>query len=153
MKSIRDCTIHPTARVMECVNLYECRLEEDVFIGPFVEIQRGVVVGKGTRMSSHTFVCEGVTIGENCFVGHGVMFTNDTFDTLLPNKGDYTLRKTVIGNHVRIGSNATLLPVTIEDHAIVGAGSVVTQDVPFGAVVAGNPARILRFQADAAKSV
>ena len=153
MKSIRDCTIHPTARVMECVNLYECRLEEDVFIGPFVEIQRGVVVGKGTRMSSHTFVCEGVTIGENCFVGHGVMFTNDTFDTLLPNKGDYTLRKTVIGNHVRIGSNATLLPVTIEDHVIVGAGSVVTQDVPFGAVVAGNPARILRFQADAAKSV
>ena len=148
MKRIRDCTIHPTARVMDFVNLYECELGEDVFIGPFVEIQRGVVIRKGTKISSHTFICEGVTVGENCFIGHGVMFTNDKFDSLLPNKGDYTPRKTVISNHVRIGSNATLLPVTIEDHAIVGAGSVVTRDVPFGAVVAGNPAQLLRFRDD-----
>lgn len=148
MKFIRDCKIHPTVKIMDFVNLYECELQERAFVGPFVEIQRGVVVGKGTKISSHAFICEGVIIGENCFIGHGVMFTNDTYDSPLPNQGDYSLRKTVIGNHVRIGSNATLLPVTVGDHAIIGAGAVVTQDVPQGAVVAGNPARVLRNRGD-----
>jgi acetyltransferase-like isoleucine patch superfamily enzyme len=144
LKLIRDCKIHPTARVCDFVNLYECELEEDVFVGPFVEIQRGVVVRRGTRISSHSFLCEGVIIGENCFIAHGVMFTNDKYDSHLPNQGDYILRKTVIGDHVRVGSNATLLPVTVGPHAIIGAGAVVTRDVPAGAVMAGNPARVLR---------
>ncbi len=148
MKLIRDCDIHPTAKVMEFVNLYECRIGEDAFVGPFVEIQRGVIVGKGSRISSHTFVCEGVTIGENCFIGHGVQFTNDKFESLLPNQGDFILRSTVIGNHVRIGSNASVLPVTVGDHAVIGAGAVVTRNVPAGAVVAGNPARVLRLRDD-----
>lgn len=146
MKLIRDCKIHPSARVMEFTNLYECELGENVFVGPFVEIQRGVLIGKNTKVSSHTLICEGVTIGESCFVGHGVMFTNDKYDSLLPNQGDYILRKTVIGNYVRIGSNVTLLPVTVGDHAVVGAGAVVTRDVPAGAIVAGNPARVLRYR-------
>ena len=148
MKRIRNCRIHPTATVMEFVNLYGCEVRAGAFIGPFVEVQRGAVVGKNSRISSHAFVCEGVTIGENCFIGHGVMFTNDTYDTPLPNQGRYRLRKTVIGRHVRIGSNATLLPVVVGDHAIIGAGAVVTKDVPARAVVAGNPARLLRLRRD-----
>ncbi len=146
MQSIRACSIHPTAKIMAFVNLYECTIQAEAFIGPFVEIQRGAMVGKGTRVSSHTFICEGVTIGENCFIGHGVMFTNDTYDTPMPNQGRYHLRETVVGNHVRIGSNVTLLPVTIGDHAIIGGGAVVTKDVPAGAVVAGNPAKVLRMR-------
>lgn len=148
MKLIRDCKIHATARVSAFVNLYECELAENVFVGPFVEIQRGVVVGRGTKISSHTFICEGVTIGENCFIAHGVMFTNDKYDSQLPNEGDYVLRKTVVRDHVRVGSNATLLPVLIGNHAIIGAGAVVTKDVPPGAIVVGNPARVLRFRND-----
>jgi acetyltransferase-like isoleucine patch superfamily enzyme len=144
MKAIRDCTIDPSARVSDFVNLYECTLEADVFVGPFVEIQRGVRVGRGSRISSHTFLCEGVTIGENCFIGHGVMFANDLYDSDVPNTGDWSLRETHVGDHVRIGSNATLLPVRIGDHAIVGAGAVVTVDVPAHGVVVGNPARLLR---------
>lgn len=144
MKIIRDCKIHPTAKVMDFVNLYECEIGADCFIGPFVEIQKKVVVGKGSKISSHTFVCEGVTMGENCFVAHGVMFTNDLFDNEMPNTPRWALRKTQIGNNVRIGSNATILPVKIGDHAIIGAGSVVTKDVPAGAVVAGVPARLVR---------
>ncbi len=143
MKQVRDCNIHPTAIIKDFVNLYECEIGENAFVGPFVEIQKGVVIGKKSKISSHSFLCEGVLIGENCFIAHGVMFTNDKFDSELPNQGDYTLRKTKIGNHVRIGSNATILPVNIGDHAIIGAGAVVTKDVPPHAVVAGNPMRIL----------
>lgn len=119
-------------------NLYGCELEDDVFIGPFVEVQSDVKVGKGSRISSHTFICSSVQIGENCFVAHGVMFTNDKFTE---NRDQWVERKTVIGNNVRIGSNATILPVTIGDGAVIGAGSVVTKDVPAGAVVYGNPAK------------
>lgn len=143
LSKIRDCRIAKTAKVMDFVNLYECRIGEEAFVGPFVEIQKGAVVGDKTRISSHSFVCEGVTIGRNCFVGHGVMFTNDLYDADLPNTG-YVQRKTVVGDHVRIGSNVTLLPVRVGDHAVIGAGAVVTKDVPAGAVVAGVPARVLR---------
>ena len=142
LSKIRDCKIHPTAKVSDFCNLYECRVDRGAFVGPFVEIQRGAVIGEKTRVSSHSFVCEGVTIGKNCFIGHGVMFTNDKYDAPKPNQG-YIQRKTKVGDHVRIGSNVTLLPVKVGDRAIIGAGAVVTKDVPAGAVVAGNPARAL----------
>ena len=141
MKQIRDCKISSSARIMDFVNLYECTLGDEVFVGPFVEIQRGVIVGEKTKVSSHSFLCEGVEIGKNCFIGHGVMFTNDKYDSKKPNEGDWILRKTIVHDDVRIGSNATILPVIIGKGAIIGAGSVVTCDVPAGAVVMGNPAK------------
>lgn len=119
-------------------NLYGCELEDDVFVGPFVEIQSNVKIGKRTRISSHSFICSSVEIGEDCFIAHGVMFTNDKFTE---SKEAWVERKTVIGSNVRIGSNATILPVTIGDGAVIGAGAVVTKDVPAGAVVKGNPAK------------
>jgi len=118
--------------------LYGCELEDYVFVGPFVEIQSNVKIGKGTRVSSHSFICSSVEIGEDCFIAHGVMFTNDKFTE---GREDWVERKTIIGNNVRIGSNATILPVTIGDGAVIGAGAVVTKDVPAGKVVKGNPAR------------
>lgn len=121
------------------VNIYGCDLEEGVFIGPFVEIQKNSQIGKNTRISSHTFVCEGVEIGEDCFVGHGVMFVNDIFSDS-DSIENWNMKKTKIGNRVRIGSNATILPVNIGDDVIIGAGSVVTKDVPSGSTVKGNPA-------------
>ena len=120
-------------------NLYGCTLGDNVFIGPFVEIQKDVNIGINSRISSHTFICEGVDIGENCFVAHGVMFTNDKFTE---QKDSWVLRKTKIGNNVRIGSNSTILPVNIGNNCIIGAGSVVTKDLPDNSVVFGNPARI-----------
>lgn len=122
------------------VNIYGCVLEENVFIGPFVEIQKGVEVKKNTRISSHSFVCEGVQIGEDCFIGHGVMFINDLFSDS-NSITDWKMKKTTVGNRVRIGSNATILPVTIGDDVIIGAGSVVTKDIPSGKTVKGNPAK------------
>lgn len=119
-------------------NLYGCELGDDVFVGPFVEIQSNVKIGKRTRVSSHSFICSSVEIGEDCFIAHGVMFTNDKFTE---EKGAWVERKTVIGNNVRIGSNATILPVSIGDGAVIGAGAVVTKDVPAGATVKGNPAK------------
>src|SRR5262245_47350488 len=117
MRKIRGCRIAKTAKVMDFVNLYGCTIGDHAFVRPFVEIQKGAVVGPRTRISSHSFVCEGVTIGENGFIGHGVMFTNDLYDADLPNSG-YVQRKTVVGDNVRIGSNATLLPVRVGDHAV-----------------------------------
>ncbi|MBF0492352.1 MAG: N-acetyltransferase [Deltaproteobacteria bacterium] len=140
MKNIRDCKIHPTAKIMDFVNLYECEIGEGVFVGPFVEIQRGVKIGKGTRISSHSFLCEGVEIGEHCFVGHGVMFTNDLFDSPYPDDGKYTQRPTRIGDYVRIGSNVTILPVNIGNHAVIGASAVITRDIEASTVWKGHPA-------------
>ncbi len=124
----------------ELVNLYGCTLHDGVFVGPFVEIQRGVVIGRNTRISSHTFICEGVSIGEDCFIGHGVMFVNDLFVDS-PNIKEWKMRETKIGSNVRIGSNCTILPVKIGSDVIIGAGSVVTSDVPNGSVVKGIPAK------------
>lgn len=119
-------------------NVYGCELGDNVFVGPFVEIQSNVKVGKNSRISSHSFVCSNIEIGEDVFIAHGVMFTNDKFTE---GREDWIERKTVVGNNVRIGSNATILPVTIGEGAVIGAGSVVTKDVPAGAVVYGNPAK------------
>lgn len=119
-------------------NLYGCELADDVFVGPFVEIQSNVKIGKGSRISSHTFICSSVEIGEDCFIAHGVMFTNDKFTE---SRDEWVECRTVVGNNVRIGSNATILPVTIGDGAVIGAGAVVTKDIPAGAIVYGNPAK------------
>ncbi|MBD3195015.1 MAG: N-acetyltransferase [Candidatus Lokiarchaeota archaeon] len=143
---INDCNIGENVKIIEPVNLYGCSIGDHCFIGPFVEIQKNAMINEKTRIQSHSFVCEGVTIGIHCFIGHGTMFTNDLFKT--PTIENWKMRKTNIGNNVRIGSNSTILPVNIGDNVIIGAGSVVTKDVPANYVVAGNPAKILRKISD-----
>lgn len=141
----RDVRFGSGVTVVEPVNLYDCEVGDDCFIGPFVEIQAGVKLGARTKVQSHSFVCELVEIGEDCFIGHGVMFINDTFATAGPARGKRELwRPTYIGNHVSIGSNATILPVTICDRAVIGAGAVVTRDIDKAGIYVGNPARLLR---------
>jgi acetyltransferase-like isoleucine patch superfamily enzyme len=131
--------------IVEPSNLYECELGDDVFVGPFTEIQKGVSIGPRTRVQSHAFVCELVTIGADCFVSHGVVFINDLFAKGGPACGDRSLwRATQIGNNVSIGSNATILPVRICDRVVIGAGSVVTRDITEPGIYVGNPARLLR---------
>ena len=142
---IVDVTFGHNVTVVQPVNLYGCAIGNDVFIGPFVEIQKGVVIGARTRVQSHALICELVEIGEDCFVGHGVMFTNDLFSKGGPARGDKSLwRATRIGHRVSIGSNATLLPVNICDDVVIGAGAVVTRDIAVSGTYAGNPARLLK---------
>ena len=130
--------------VVEPVNLYGCQIDDEVFIGPFVEIQKDVRVGAHSRIQSHSFICEQVTLGEYCFIAHGVMFINDSFAIGRPAGGDKKQwRCTKIGNHVSIGSNATILPVRICDHVVIGAGAVVTKDISEPGKYAGNPAKLL----------
>jgi len=130
--------------VVEPSNLYGCSIGNDSFIGPFVEIQSGVVVGRGCRIQSHAFICELVEIGDNCFISHGVMFVNDLFSNRGPARGDRALwGATVVGNDVSIGTGAVILPVTICAGAVIGAGSVVTRDIEVPGNYAGNPARLL----------
>jgi len=132
-------------KVVQPANIYGCTIGDDCFIGPFVEIQRSVVIGQRTRVQSHTFVCELVTIGDDCFVGHGVMFVNDVAANGRPSFGREDLWKpTRVGNRVFIGSNVTMLPVNVCDDVLIGAGSVVTKDITKSGVYAGNPARFLR---------
>lgn len=142
---IRDVVFGSDVTVIEPVNLYGCEIGENVFIGPFVEIQENARIGPRTRIQSHSFVCSLVTIGADCFIGHGVTFINDAFTEAGPAAGDRTLwKKTRIGNKVSIGSNATILPVRICDGTVIGAGAVVTQDITTPGIYAGNPARQLR---------
>jgi len=142
---IVDCDIASDATVVEPVNLYGCKIGEGTFVGPFVEIQRGAVVGKRCRVQSHTFICDLVEIGDDCFIGHGVMFINDLFSRGGPARGDRSLWKsTRIGNGVSLGSNVTVLPVSIAPGTVIGAGAVVTRDITEPGVYAGNPARRLR---------
>jgi acetyltransferase-like isoleucine patch superfamily enzyme len=141
---IRDVVFGRNVIVVEPVNLYECFIDDECFIGPFVEIQRGVRIGKRTRVQSHSFICELVTIGQDCFIGHGVMFINDTFQTGGPAPSRQWWKPTVVGNRVAIGTNATILPVRIVDDVVIGAGSVVTRDILEPGIYAGNPARKLR---------
>ena len=143
--AIRDVTFGTNVIVVEPVNLYGCFIGDDCFIGPFVEIQRRVTIGDRCRVQSHAFICELVTIGDDCFISHGAMFINDLFDNGGPARGDQTKWKsTKIGNRVSIGTNATILPVTICDDVVIGAGSVVTKDICEPGIYCGNPARKLR---------
>jgi len=142
--SIRDVQFGENVQVVEPCNLYECSVGKDSFVGPFVEIQKGVVIGERCKVQSHSFICELVSIGNDCFIGHGVMFVNDVFKKGKP-AGDPKLWKTTtIGNHVSIGSNATILPVVICDHTVIGAGAVVTKDITEPGVYVGNPAVKIR---------
>jgi acetyltransferase-like isoleucine patch superfamily enzyme len=140
-----DVVFGDNVTVVQPANLYGCRIGDDVFVGPFVEIQKGVVIGARTRIQSHSFVCELVTIGDDCFVSHGVMFTNDVFAGGGPARGDTSLWKsTMVGHRVSIGSNATILPVRICDDVVIGAGAVVTRDIDRPGIYVGVPARFLR---------
>jgi acetyltransferase-like isoleucine patch superfamily enzyme len=140
---VRDVVFGARVKIVEPCNLYGCEIGDDCFIGPFTEVQKSVRIGARTRVQSHAFVCELVTIGEDCFIGHGVMFINDTFATGGPARGRKDLwRSTTIGNRVSVGSNATILPVKICDDVVIGAGAVVTKDITVSGSYLGNPARI-----------
>ncbi|MCS6966275.1 MAG: N-acetyltransferase [Candidatus Kapabacteria bacterium] len=143
---IRDVTFGRNVIVVEPVNLYECSIDDDCFIGPFVEIQRGARIGKRTRIQSHSFICEMVTIGDDCFISHGVMFINDTFQTggPAPRGRRDLLKPTIVGNRVAIGTNATIMPVRFLVVVGLGRGAVVTRDILEPGIYAGNPARKLR---------
>lgn len=143
---IVDVVCGKNVRIVQPVNLYGCKLGDDCFVGPFCEIQKGVTIGVGTKVQSHSFICSLVSIGERCFIGHGVMFVNDKFSNGKAAGGDQSKWKpTKIGNEVHIGSNATILPVSICDGAVIGAGAVVTKDIMQKGVYAGNPARLIRL--------
>lgn len=147
-----DVQLGANVRIYAFVNLYGCSIGDDSRIGTFVEIQKGAKIGKRVKVSSHTFICEGVTIEDNVFIGHGVMFINDKYPRATASDGapqtedDWECVETMVKKGASIGSNATILcGVTIGEGAIVGAGSVVTRDVSSGAIVAGSPARFIRF--------
>jgi acetyltransferase-like isoleucine patch superfamily enzyme len=142
---IRDVKFGKNVVVVQPVNLYECTIGDSCFIGPFVEIQKDVIIGNNCKIQSHSFICELVNIGNNCFISHGAMFINDVFKSGHPAGGDKTKwHSTEIGNNVSIGTNATILPVKICDNVVIGAGSVVTKDISEPGIYAGNPARKIR---------
>ena len=143
--AIKDVTFGENVTVIQPANLYGCSIGSNSFVGPFTEVQKGVVIGDRCRVQSHSFICELVSIGNDCFIGHGVMFVNDLFSEGKPAGGNKDLwKETHIGNNVSIGSNATILPVTICDNVVIGAGSVVTKDIKKPGIYAGNPASFLR---------
>lgn len=143
--SIRDVQFGRDVVIVRPVNLYGCSIGDGAFIGPFVEIQRNATIGSRTRIQSHAFVCELVTIGADCVIAHGVMFINDTYASGAPARGDRSLWKaTRLGDRVYVGSNATILPVNICSDVVIGAGAVVTRDITAAGTYAGNPAKRLR---------
>ncbi len=150
-QSLNNVTLGENVRIFNFVNAYGCSIGDNSKVGAFVEIQKGATIGKSCKISSHTFICEGVHIEDNCFIGHGVMFTNDLFpratnpDGSAQTEADWTLVETFVKKGASIGSNATILcGITIGENALIGAGSVVTKDVPANTVVAGVPAKIIK---------
>jgi acetyltransferase-like isoleucine patch superfamily enzyme len=142
---IREVVFGKDVTLIEPVNLYQCVIGEQCFIGPFTEIQKNVTIGHHSKIQSHSFICELVNIGNYCFIAHGVMFINDLFENGGPAAGDKSKWKsTIIGDHVSIGSNSTILPVSICDKVVIGAGSVVTKNIEIPGIYAGNPARLIR---------
>jgi acetyltransferase-like isoleucine patch superfamily enzyme len=142
---IKNVRFGTNVTIVQPVNIYGCEIGNDVFIGPFVEIQKSAVIGDRTKVQSHSFICELVTIGDDCFIGHGVMFINDKFLDGGPARGDKSKwSDTKIGSNVSIGSNATILPVSICNNVVVGAGSVVTKDIKEPGIYAGNPCKKIR---------
>jgi len=138
---VKDVTVGKGVRMVRPCNVYGCHLGDDVFVGPFVEIQKGAKIGARTRIQSHSFVCDKVTIGEDCFVAHGVIFINDLFKTGGFSQKAQDWKATTIGNRVSIGGGCKILPVSICDDVIIGAGSVVTRDITEPGTYFGNPAR------------
>ena len=146
---IVDVRFGKNVTIVSPVNLYGCVIGMDVFIGPFVEIQKDVSIGDRTKIQSHSFISELVDIGKDCFVAHGVMFINDLFTKGRPAGGDRSLwKQTKISDNVSIGSNATILPVKICSHVVIGAGSVVTKDITKPGIYVGNPARLIKTLTD-----
>lgn len=150
-QSLNNVTIGENVRIFNFVNAYGCSIDDGSKVGAFVEIQKGVFIGKNCKISSHSFLCEGVHIEDNVFIGHGVMFTNDLFpratnaDGSQQTEADWKVIETHVKKGASIGSNATILAgITIGENALIGAGSVVTKDVPPNTIVAGSPARIFK---------
>jgi len=142
---IKNVQFGENVKIVKPVNLYGCTIGDDTFVGPFVEIQKDVTIGKNCRIQSHAFICELVTIGDHCFISHGAMFINDLFAKGGPAGGDKNLWKsTRIGNQVSIGTNATILPVNICDQVVIGAGAVVTKDITEPGFYVGNPAKKIK---------
>ena len=142
--SIKNVKFGKNVTIIEPVNLYGCEIDDNCFIGPFVEIQEKVKIGKNTRIQSHTFICSNVSIGENCFVGHGVCFVNDKFKGSKLQRNKKKFLKTKVGSGVLIGSNSTILPITIHSKAVIGAGSVVTKNCLKKKIYLGNPAKEMK---------
>ena len=152
-QSLNNVQLGENVRIFKFVNAYSCKIDDNSKVGAFVEIQKGASIGKNCKISSHTFICEGVHIEDNCFVGHGVMFTNDLFPRATNPDGsqqsdeDWTLVETFVKKGASIGSNATILcGITIGENALIGAGAVVVKDVPANSVVVGNPARVVKSE-------
>ncbi|HNF49503.1 MAG TPA: acyltransferase [Chitinophagales bacterium] len=150
-RSLNEVAVGSNVKIFDFVNAYKCTIDDNSKVGAFVEIQKGATIGKNCKISSHTFICEGVHIADNCFIGHGVMFTNDLFpratnpDGSAQTDADWELIETYVQKGASVGSNATILcGITIGENALVGAGAVVTKDVPANTVVAGNPAKVIK---------
>ena len=150
-QKLNNILVGENVKIFSFVNAYNCEIGENSKIGTFVELQKGVKIGRNCKISSHSFICEGVDIEDNVFIGHGVMFTNDLFpratnpDGSQQTESDWKLIKTLVKNGASIGSNATILcGITIGENSLIGAGSVVTKDVPNNSIVVGNPARIIK---------
>ncbi|MDB5227220.1 MAG: acetyltransferase [Bacteroidota bacterium] len=150
-QSLNNVSVGKNVKIFDFVNAYNCSIDDNSKIGAFVEIQKGVTIGKNCKISSHSFVCEGVHIENNVFIGHGVMFTNDRFPRATNPDGtqqtdkDWKVIKTFVKEGASIGSNATILcGITIGENALIGAGSVVTKDIPSNSIAAGNPAKVIK---------